>query len=73
MLTMDELSTIISSSGEPPEMALGDGEASPESENGPPDGLLSGSSQKWSSPVDSPIDLTAPDEAAEDNAEPTLG
>ena len=73
MLTLNELSTIISSSGEPSELATGEGEASPDSENGPPDGLFSGPSQKWSSPEESPIDLTSQDDARGDNAETMLG
>ena len=76
MPSLNELSAIISSSGEPPEPANLDREASPESENDPPDGLFSGPSQKWSSPRESPIDLTTQDDADDaggEQGEPTLG
>ena len=41
--------------------AAGDaGDDRSDSEHGPPDGLFSGPSQKWSSPPESPVDLTSP-------------
>ena len=73
MLSPNELATIISSSGEPAEAAPGAGEASPESEAGPPDGLFSGPSQKWPSPVDSPTDLLTQADTADVDASPPLG
>ena len=72
MPTPNELINIISS-GERFDSPQGAGDDRSESEAGPPDGLFSGPSQKWSSPPESPVNLLTQDDTVDPDAAPPLG